>query len=484
MPLPKLAARPLGLVLMVLAVTMALCALVGLALRDLRGVAPMLGAAGICAAAAAAAIRWGKVSNPRIGRREALVVVSAAWVGAGIFGGLPFILGAGFSVPDAFFEAVSGFTTTGATILPEIEQRLSPPLHLWRMLTHWLGGLGIVVLFVAIFPALGVGGKQLFKMEAPGPKPEGVTPRIRDTARALLKVYTVLTVLEALLLWAAGMSPFDALVHSFATMGTGGFSTRNASIAAYDSVAVDVVVTVFMLIAGANFGLLFEATRRGWGALWNDVELRVYLGIAALATLVVAVNIHGAVHATAGSSLRYAVFQVSSIMTTTGFGTDDFEKWPALSQVVLVFLYFFGGCAGSTAGGLKIIRVIILTQLVVNEIRRGYRPALVVPVRVGHLVIPSGVVTEALACLMLFVSTTGLGGLVVAMFDQVDLTTAFMSSLACVANVGPGLGMVGPVDNYGFLSPVSKVTLSFCMLLGRLEFFTLLALVFPKFWRR
>ena len=483
-PLPRLAARPLGLLLLVFAAAMAGCAAVGFAMRDAAGSVSMLISAGFCAATGVILSRWGKGVKQRLGRREALVVVSAAWVAAGIFGGLPFWLGADFTAIDAFFEATSGFTTTGATILPEIADRLSPPLHLWRMSTHWFGGLGIVVLFVAIFPALGVGGKHLFRSEAPGPKSEGLAPRIRDTANALLKVYALLTLLEVLLLMGAGMPLFDAVTHSMSTLGTGGFSTKNGSIAEYDNLAYEIIITVFMVVAGMNFGLFHEARRRGWKAFWSNIEFRVYMGIFALATALIAINLWGTVHEGLGASLRYAAFQVASISTTTGYGTDDFEQWPAFARSVLVMLYFIGGSAGSTAGGLKVIRIIIIVQVIANEVRRGYRPALVAPVRMGNQVVPQGVVVETLATGAVFAVTVVAGALCVALFDPVDVTTAFMASLACVANVGPGLGAVGPTDNFGFLSGASKLVLSVCMLLGRLEFFTLLALAAPRFWRR
>lgn len=472
------------MLLLVLSVCMALCALVGPLRGSLAGSVHMGLAAAICAGAGGLALFMGRKAPARIGRREALVVVAASWLSTGIFGGLPFVIGAGFTPWDAFFEAVSGFTTTGATILPEIEARLSPPLHLWRLATHWLGGLGIVVLFVALFPALGVGGKHLFRTEAPGPATDGLAPRIRETASVLWKVYATLTLVCVALLMLAGMDWFEATAHAMATLGTGGFSTRNASIAAFDSVPIDLIITAFMLVAGTNFVLFYESLRGGPRAFWQNIEFRVYLGIFAAVTMLITVDIHGAVHDTLAQSLRYASFQVAAIMTTTGFGTDDFEAWPTFSQTLLVILYFFGGSAGSTAGGLKIIRVVIIFKAIRNEIRRGYRPTLVAPTRIGRLVVPHTVVTETLAFASVFMLTVGIGGVLVALMDPVDLTTAMMASLACVANVGPGLAMVGPTDNFGFFSAGSKMVLSFCMLLGRLEFFALLALFVPSFWRR
>lgn len=463
---------------------MAACAVVGPLRGSLAGSVHMLVSAAICAACGLAALWTGRNAPPHIGRREALLVVAIAWLSCGVFGGLPFIIGANFMPWDAFFEAVSGFTTTGATILPEIEERLNAPLHLWRLLTHWLGGLGIVVLFVALFPALGVGGKHLFFTEAPGPSTEGLAPRIKQTASVLWRVYAALTALEVALLMLAGMDWFEALGHALSTMGTGGFSTRNTSIAAFDNVAVEVVITLFMLIAGSNFGLFYESLRGGIRVFLQNLEFRVYLGVFLVVSLIIAADILGSVHDDVFTAIRYASFQTATVMTTTGFGTDDFDKWPVFSQTLLVMLYFLGGSAGSTAGGIKVVRVVMILKAITGEIRRGYRPALVAPVRLGNVVVPSSTVSEAMATGLVFILTVGVGGVLVALLDPVDLTTAFMASLACVANVGPGLAMVGPVENYAFFSPATKMVLSVAMLLGRLEFFALLALFVPSFWRR
>ncbi|NOY28374.1 MAG: TrkH family potassium uptake protein [Oligoflexia bacterium] len=444
----------------------------------------MVVSAAICAGFGGLAILLGRSGPAHIGRREALVIVSASWVAIGIFGGIPFIIGAHFTPWDAFFETVSGFTTTGATILPEIEHRLSPPLQLWRLATHWLGGLGIVVLFVALFPALGVGGKHLFRTESPGPPSDGLAPRIRETASVLWRIYTVITLTEVALLMLAGMDWFEALGHAFSTMGTGGFSTRNASVAAFHSVPVDLIITVFMIIAGSNFSLFYEVLKGGPRIFWENTEFRLYIGIFLAVTVLVTIDIHGSVHQGVGQSARYASFQVASIMTTTGFGTDNFDAWPTFSKTLLVVLYFFGGSAGSTAGGIKMVRIAIIFKAIRNEIRRGFRPALIAPLRLGKQTVPPAVVTETLAFASVYMLTVGIGGVLVALFDSVDLTTAMMASLACVANVGPGLSLVGPTQNYAFFSAGSKMVLSFCMLLGRLEFFALLALFVPSFWRR
>jgi trk system potassium uptake protein TrkH len=291
-------------------------------------------------------------------------------------------------------------------------------------------------------------------------------------------------VAEILLLVLVGMAPFEALAHAFSTMGTGGFSTRNASIAGFDNVGAEMVIVLFMVVAGVNFGLIFEATRnRSWRLLLRSTELRVYLGFYAVVVAIVALNIWP-IHQSLLQSLRFSSFQVAAVVSTTGFGTDDFELYPTLSRTLLVICYFVGGSAGSTAGGMKVIRIIIIVKVLLVELRRAHRPKLVAPVMVdGRSYAPSAIM-EVFAFVTAYLLTFVLGAVLVALLDPVDLTTALMASLACVANVGPGLGLVGPVDNYGFFSPASKLVLSALMLLGRLEFFTLLALLNPRFWKR
>jgi trk system potassium uptake protein TrkH len=487
-------ARPIGALLLVLAVALAACAGLGhLALPEngwdpdatATGAKHLLTSAGITAGAGVLGLlaSWRVPFN--MGRREALFVVGTVWLGLGIFGAIPFVIGAGMSVPDALFEAISGVTTTGGTILTEIEGRLSAPLHLWRMATHWLGGLGIVVLFVALFPELGVGGKRLFQGEAAGPKTAGLSPRIRDTARSLWWIYLSITAAEMVALRVCGLPWFDSLANALSTLGTGGFAIKNGSIGEYNSLSVDVVITCFMLMAGINFSLFYRARTEGLGVFWRNQEFRLYsiifLGITAIIT---ADLMQGPLVDGVGEAVRYSTFQVAAIMTTTGFGTADFEQWSSLSKMLLLTLFFTGGCAGSTAGGMKLIRFLIIIKVLAHEMRLAFRPSLVAPVRVGDQVVPEGVVRGTMAYALIFLGTVGITGIIVAVLDPVDMTTAFMAALACVANVGPGLGAVGPTDNYAFFSDASKMVLSGAMLLGRLEFFSLLALFVPGFWRR
>ena len=489
----RITARPVGLLLLVLSGSIALCGALGYLADPALGWDPEETKAGFdqMMLAAGAALIPGVLSllaswrvPVKLGRREALFVVSVIWIAMGIFGAIPFVIGAQMSWADALFEAFSGLTTTGGTILTDIEGSLSAPLHMWRMATHWLGGLGIVVLFVALLPGLGAGGKRLFQSEAAGPQAGGITPRIRDTAKVLLWIFISITAVEIVALKIAGMPWFDAVTHSFSTLGTGGFSTKNGSIAEYNSFGVEMIILVFMLLAGTNFGLFHRARTEGLSVFWASQEFRFYAILFGGATLLISADmLMNATHGL-GDALRYSSFQVAAIMTTTGFGTQDFEQWSTVSQTLLLALYFCGGMAGSTAGGMKLIRIMIILKVVLHEIRIGFRPNLVAPIRLGDNPVAENIVRSTLAYALIFVGTVVMGAIIVAALDPVDLTTAMMASLACVANVGPGLGAVGPTDNYGFFSDASKMVLSFCMLLGRLEFFSLLSLFVPAFWRR
>jgi len=512
-PLLAAVSFPVGVLLAGVVALMLMTAGVGLVMGSPEGARHMAVSAGVTGALACLALFMGRErERDRLSKREAILVVSVSWVAVSLTGGLPFLVGAGFTPAEAVFESTSGFTTTGATILPAIAERLNPALHFWRVLSHWLGGIGIVVLFVAIFPTLGVGGKHLFRSEVPGPRAKGLAPRIRQTSVTLLMVYGALTALEAGLLWlVAGLAPFQAVAHALSTLGTGGFSTLDGSIGELGNATAEWIIVAFMIVAGMNFSLFHEAvtplrhalthrgphTRELVAALrhaprvfWRHSETRVYFALLAVAALACAVAIFPARAAearglaAAHEAGRDALFQVAAIASTTGFGTDDFERWPTFAKMVLLALYFTGGCSGSTAGGMKLIRVIILVKAAAAELRRSWRPHLVYPVRVGRQVISPGALGEILAFCGLFAFTCAAGAMAVALFDGVDGTTALTASLACVANVGPGLGLVGPTDNFGFLSPASLYALSVCMLLGRLEFLTAMAIFTRPFWRR
>jgi trk system potassium uptake protein len=418
-----------------------------------------------------------------ISHREGMVITSLGWASAGVFGGLPFYFGHVLPQPvDFVFEAVSGFTTTGASVIKDVEV-IPEGLLFWRSFTHWLGGLGIVVLGLAILPFLGVGGMQLYKAEVPGPIVDKLKPRLKDTAMILWKVYLFLTVLETILLLIGGMSLLDALCHTFGTLGTGGFSTKNASIGYYNSVYIDVVVTIFMLIGGANFALHFQIVRGHPLVMWRDPEFRFYLGVFLSFWLTISINIYGGVYNSFGQALRYGAFQVATIMTTTGYATADFEVWPGLAQLILVLCMFIGSSVGSTGGGIKCMRIIALLKLAHGELIRLTHPRAVSRVKLGTQALSSDVLSSIWGFCALWLGLLTVSALAVAA-TGVDAVTAFTGCLACIANVGPAFGAVGPMDNYADLPQVAKWIMTLDMLLGRLEIYTVIILLFPRFYRK
>ena len=426
--------------------------------------------------------RRGPTDLGNVHRRDAFLVVAFSWILAGFFGALPYYFSGDIpNFTNAYFETISGFSTTGSTILTDIEA-LSHGNLFWRSMTHWLGGMGIVVLFVAIFPQLGVGGKHLFMTEAPGPITEGLRPRIKETSATLWRIYLALTVACGLALYLAGMDVFDSINHAMATLATGGFSTKNGSIAQFNNVYIDTVLTLFMLVAGINFTLYYLASRGRWRKAISDRELWTYLAICIIATVVVTINIidrHGGVF----TALRYASFQVLGVVTTTGFGTDNFDAYPPLSRLLLVILMFVGGSAGSTAGGLKIFRFMVMAKACMRELVRAFRPQLVRAVRIGGTVIAEETIRAIFALFSLFLAIFVLCSLILAAMG-IDIVTATTAVAATLGNIGPGLARVGTVENFDFFPMAAKWLLSACMILGRLEVVTVVALLLPTFWRR
>ncbi len=423
-------------------------------------------------------------SKKELSVREGFAVVTFGWIVFAVFGALPFLFSGAIASPiDAVFETMSGFTTTGSTILTEIES-LPQSLLFWRALTHWLGGMGIIVLSLAILPMLGVGGMQLFKAEVPGPTADRLKPRIQDTAKMLWGVYVLLTAVETILLMFGGMSFFDAICHAFATLATGGFSTRNASVGAYDSGYIDGVITLFMILAGVNFALHFQILRGRVRDFFNSEELRVYLGIIAVTTIIImGFNWWQNVYVSGIENLRYTLFQVASIITTTGFGTADFELWPVVTQYLLVMLMFIGGCAGSTGGGIKVARILLLFKHAQVQLFRLIHPRAIRLVKLGNLPVDKEVMQSILGFFALFIAVFVVGSLLVAATGM-DVVSSAAAVIACLANIGPGLGSVGPVDNFAHVPDFGKGVLIVCMLMGRLELFTVLVLFFPSFWRK
>ena len=419
----------------------------------------------------------------QLSSRDGLAIVTLGWVMAGLFGTLPYILcGTIPEFTDACFESISGFTTTGASILNEIES-LPPGILFWRSLTQWLGGMGIIVLSIAILPYLGIGGMQLYKAEVPSPVVDKLKPRISETAKTLWKVYVLFTCVEILLLSVGGMSLFDAVCHAFCTMPTGGFSTKNGSIAQYNSVYFDSVIIVFMLLAGINFSLHYRLIKGDTRVFGRDSECRVFLILVAVFIIIITLNIHGPVYASLAQAFRDAAFQVSSIITTTGFVTADYATWPALSQLILLISMFLGAMAGSTGGGIKIMRIVLLARHGYHQIFRIIHPRAVTTLKLNGLPVPEEILSSIWGFFILYIGIFVTASLVMAGLG-LDFVSSFASVAASLGNIGPGLGVVGPVENYSTIPVAGKWVLVLCMLLGRLEIYTVLALLAPAYWRK
>jgi trk system potassium uptake protein TrkH len=417
-----------------------------------------------------------------LSHRDGFLLVTFSWISSALVGCLPLYLSG--TIPnftDAFFETMSGFTTTGASILTEIES-LPKSMLFWRSLTHWLGGMGIVVLTIAVLPLLGIGAYQMMKAEAPGPILDKITPKITETARILWIIYLGLTVVETALLMIGGMSLFDALTHTFGTLATGGFSPKNRSVGYFDSGFIHIVVTVFMMLAGMNFILHYGLITGKLRKVFANMELRVYLAIFASATIIIAFVLYGSTYGSFGVSLRYAAFQAASILTTTGFTTADYATWPFFAKAVLFTLTFVGGCSGSTGGGIKVIRIATLFKLGIHEMKRMAHPRSVFSLRLGQGSLKKDMVYSISGFFFLYLFVLLLVTLVVASGGN-DLITSLSSALVTVGNIGPGFGRIGPTLNYAFYPDYIKWFLSFAMMVGRLEVYTVLVLLTPRFWR-
>lgn len=417
-------------------------------------------------------------------RREGILIVVGGWVLASVFGAVPYLLVGTLGHPvDALFESASGFTTTGATVLTDIEAH-GRGLLFWRSFTQWLGGMGIIVLFVALLPELGPGARYLYKLEVPGPTAEALRPRIRDTAAILWRIYASLTVAETGLLMLCGMDLYDALTHTFTTLSTGGFSPRADSIAAFDSPWIHMVIIVFMVAAGTNFSLYYGLRKRhGWN-LWRDVEFRIYLTILGLASVVtIAVLWLSGTYDFGGWLILDSIFQVVSVATTTGFASANFETWPHLLRVLLVALMFMGGCAGSTSGSMKVMRMVVGLKAAFREVRLIFSPSTVLAVIVGGKAVPNPIVRSVMGFFILFMTSWGLGTVLLSIGGASPVTAA-TAAIATLGNIGPGLEAVGPVENFAFFTAPEKLLMVVLMWLGRLEVYAIAALVTVRFWRR
>lgn len=416
--------------------------------------------------------------------RDGFLIVALGWFFMAFFGALPYFFSQAIpSFTNAFFEAMSGFTTTGATILNEIE-RFPKALLFWRAFTHWIGGMGIIVLSLAILPLLGIGGMQLFKAEVPGPTADKLTPRVAHTARILWLVYVGITLLEVMLLMFGGMSLFDAFCNAFATMATGGFSTKTASIGAFNSAYFDYVITAFMFLAGANFALHYKFIIGKFDAHWKDFEFKTYLVILlSIAAIITFSNCFGGIYKSLSESMRYGLFQTVSIGTTTGFSTADYETWTPLAQILIFLLMFIGGSAGSTGGSMKVIRIIIVWKQAFIELKKLIHPHAVIPLRVGKRVISKEVTYSVLGFFLLYILVFIFVSVIMS-FMGMDLMTSAGAAASCLGNIGPGIGNVGPTDNFAFIPIPGKWILAISMMVGRLEIYTVLVIFTRGLWAK
>ncbi|WP_458408380.1 TrkH family potassium uptake protein [Anaerotignum sp.] len=420
--------------------------------------------------------------DKRIYGREGFIVAALSWIVMSFFGAIPYYLTK--SIPgfiNCFFETVSGFTTTGATMLTEIEH-LDNAVLFWRCFTHWIGGMGILVFMLAVMPLSDDRTMHLMKAEAPGPMVSKLVPRVKSTAKLLYIIYVVLTILEIILLYAGGMSFFDSVIHGISTAGTGGFSNKNASIAAYNSRYFEYIITIFMLLFSVNFNLYYLMVMRDFKNVWKNEELRTFFLIVVVATLLITTNIYD-YYPTLEAAFRHAIFQVAAIMSTTGFVTANFDLWPEFSKTILFCLLFLGACAGSTAGGIKISRFIILIKMVVREIRHIVHPRSVNLIKLDGYKIDSEVTRSVASFIILYILIL-LGSFIVISLNGFDFATNMTAVTTCLSNVGPGLNMAGPTENLAFFSPFSKLVLCLDMLLGRLEIFPILMLFTPSIWKK
>ena len=415
--------------------------------------------------------------------RDGIGVGTVGWLAVALFGSLPYLLSGvipGFV--SALFETVSGFTTTGASVIAVVEP-VPKGLLLWRATTHFLGGMGVLVLCVAVLPFLGVGGMQLYRAEVAGPSKDRLTPRIANTAKLLWGVYVLLCVLEILMLRVGRMGWFDAVCHSFATIATGGFSTRTASIAAYHSLYIECVTVAFMLLGATNFALHYAALRGDLRGYARDSEFRFFAGLWIIACTIVTLNTWHTTYASAGAALRNSVFSVTSLMTTTGFSTANFDQWPATSRIVLLLVMVIGGCVGSTAGGIKHLRVDVAVKKIARRVKLFMYPQAVVQIKMNREPVDEDIISNILGFIILYVIALAIASVIMTAFTK-DMLSAISAVIATMGGVGPGLGLVGPTMNYATIPAAGKIVLMLCMLLGRLEFYTLLALFFPSFWKK
>ena len=469
----------IGLLLLVEGFFLLLSAMVSLYYGD-PGMHALMITSSICVVTGFLLYFFNRGAPRQMGKREGYIIVSTVWIVFSIFGMLPFLIsGVIPEVTNAFFETISGFTTTGASILNDVES-LPHGLLFWRNLTQWLGGMGIIVLSLAVLPFLGIGGMQLFVAEVPGITPDKIHPRVRSTAKQLWGIYMLFTVLEGLLLYINGMDGFDAINHSFTTMATGGYSTKQASIAAF-SPTIQYIIIIFMILAGTNFAVSYLALSGRFRSFLKNEEFRFYLGFVALFTILITTGFVIKNYYPLEEAFRTSAFQVISLMTSTGYVTDNYMAWGAALSTLAFVLMFFGGSTGSTGGGIKIARIVLLMKNSYLEFKRLLHSNAVIPVRLNKRAVQPFIINKVLAFMGFYLLIFGIGTTVMSAMN-LDLDSAMGATIASLGNIGPGIGSVGPTSNFAAIPDFGKWFLSFLMLVGRLELFTVLILFSPAFW--
>lgn len=418
-----------------------------------------------------------------ISPRDGLAIVSMGWLLTSFFGAIPYYLsGSTDTFLKSFFESVSGFTSTGATVIPNLDL-LPAGILFWRSLTQWIGGMGILVFTLALLPALGIGGYQIFKAELPGPVAGKIAPRLKNTAKILYLTYFTLTMLVIVFLKLGGMNLHDAIIYAFGTVGTGGFSDTSVSIGGYNSTYIHIIIGIFMVLSGINFSLFFLVIKGRIKEIFHDEELVLYIGIIITTVILISLNLYLNSYDSLGMALKDAFFHVSSIITTTGYSTVDFNLWPPFSKAILLFLMLLGGCAGSTVGGIKLIRILILFKQIKREIMKTFHSRAILPIKCSGKILSDEVVASVNAFTSLYLLVFGLSTIIISL-EGIDIETAASSVAATLSNVGPGLGLVGPTRHFGDYSNLSLMFFTFLMLLGRLELFTIISLLSPRKWTR
>lgn len=478
----RLVFRILGTILLIEALAMAPSLLIALVCGDGDALALGVTMGALCVIGLPLWILI-KPIKPNLRAREGFVVVALSWVLLSAFGALPFVIsGAIPNYVDALFEAVSGFTTTGATIMTNFDTPLRG-IMFWRSFTHWIGGMGVLVLTLALLPQMTGRTSHLVRAESPGPSLSKIVPKMGDSAKILYMMYGALTAIQFAILVIVGMSPYDAAIHTMGTAGTGGFSNYGLSVGAFQSPVVDVVITVFMVLFGINFALFYRVLTGAWRDMVKNDELHWYLGLFGIASIVICALIMP-IYGTIGQSLRYSTFQVASVMSTTGYATADFNLWPQAAKMILVLLMFVGSCAGSTAGGLKVVRIALLCKITGREVRHTFQPRKVQVVRFEGKGVEESLLTQVAVFFFVYILLILLGALAISFEGLFDFETNFTAALTCVSNVGPGFSMVGPMENFAGYGPMAKIVLSLLMLAGRLEIFPILVIFHPAVWKK